>query len=103
MVRLFRISFLSILDGLLVGPILDTLRISSNSFGDVGIAMGVWVSGGISGGHINPAVCRQFFLLGSTITPVTHRSRSLWPSGVDFHGKRFLVSLILSKYSSDGR
>lgn len=23
----------------------------------VGTAMGVWVSGGISGGHINPAVC----------------------------------------------
>lgn len=23
----------------------------------VGTAMGVWVSGGITGGHINPAVC----------------------------------------------
>ena len=32
-----------------------------------GIAIGVWVSSGISGGHINPAVCGAYFHFDSIL------------------------------------
>jgi aquaglyceroporin related protein, other eukaryote len=41
-------------------PVKDYLSI--NVGWAVGIALGVWVSGGISGGHINPAVSLHFFI-----------------------------------------
>ena len=45
----------------------------------IGIAMGVWVSGGISGGHINPAV--SFFFTAPKYGPLMTALilRSPWP------------------------
>jgi glycerol uptake facilitator-like aquaporin len=41
---------------------LRTIYNLSVTFGwAVGLALGAWVSGGISGGHINPAVWWNFF------------------------------------------
>jgi len=61
-----RIIFLSVLDG----PLVSNCRLGCVARRihtlSLGTAMGVWVSAGISGGHINPAVL--FLTLSSQIT-----------------------------------
>ena len=90
----FRTTYLSALDGLLVCifrytgaptiPVLNSCHLVQ------GLSIGIWVSAGISGGHINPAVGvhgvkeSQFFL-------EKFRSPFPWPFSVGSRGEKYPV------------
>lgn len=81
------------------------ILITNSPFIYAGIALGVWVSLGISGGHINPAARHLCPTATSLTETILHVVNSLLRLGEVSHGRRFPVNsqpfMIISMYLSD--
>jgi len=58
--------------------------------------MGVWVAGGISGAHLNPAVCGGNPRQNGITNIVAFRSLFPWQSFEDSHGRKFRYASVSS-------